>query len=249
MHILITRPIDFGASLQEELLLLGHQVSAFPVIDIIPTPNQSLLLQQINTLNTVDISIWISRNAVKFGMPLIKSIWDPLPTLQWAAVGPGTALALQQHGITNIIKPTQPPFESEALLAALPPVSGKKIMIFRGNEGRPLLIDSLQQQGATVIPVETYQRQLPQKPTVERLARWRHTLVNVIITTSSESLSNLVQLVGADISWVKNIYIVVVGPRMLSLAKQIGFNHIVVADGADDVALIAALQTIQETHP
>ncbi len=248
MRVLITRPLELALPLAEKIKVMGMEPEIFPVIEIQPTSLQSTLCATLKTLNAVDIAIWVSQAAVNYSAPLIHQHWKILPPVQWAAIGAGTAQALEQHGLKPVIVPKHPPYESEALLALSPfqTVKNQKILIFRGNGGRNLLMDTLQQRGATVQAVETYQRCLPKVDMVERLAKWRHTSTQVIVTTSADSLKNFVQMVGSDISWLKNIPVVVVGVRMLELANQLDFKRTLLAQGAEDDAIIQVLQNFKE---
>jgi uroporphyrinogen-III synthase len=77
------------------------------------------------------------------------------------AVGPGTARALQAHGLDSIITPDGQ--DSEALLALpqLADVAGKRVVIVRGVGGRALLADTLRARGAQVDFMECYRRMRP----------------------------------------------------------------------------------------
>lgn len=167
MKILVTRPRLFADSLCNSIKAIGATPILFPTIEIQPNPLSDALKQKILELTHYDCAIFNSRPAVIFGMKAIKSLLDVelLSNLDWIAQGPGTAAELYQAGIYNATSPSIPPYESESLIE-LPPLQklqGKRIALFRGNEGRTLLLDTLIKGGAKVACMEMYRRCLPGK--------------------------------------------------------------------------------------
>src|SRR4029453_8518581 len=111
-------------------------------------------------LSHYQLAIFISTNAVEYGAPDAKR-WPT--TLVTFAPGPGTAEALAAVGIADARIPAGQ-FDSEGLLAfpELADVEGKRIVIFRGDDGRELLGDTLRARGAQVEYVACYRRAKPQ---------------------------------------------------------------------------------------
>lgn len=252
MRVLLTRPANIALGLAEKIKAMGDIAELFPVIEIKKTPLQAALRSAIDILDTQDIAIFISKSAVEFGIPVIKSSWPKLPKILWAAIGSGTAQALQNCGINQVLLTDTPPYESEALLAlpAFQSIQGKRISIFRGNGGRELLSQTLSARGATVQAIEVYQRCLPtfNQDMLERIKDWHHTPINVIVTTSADSLRNLVLLVENLMDDLREIPIVVVGPRMYKLARELKFKHPIIATGADDASIINVLKAFKENR-
>ncbi len=109
-----------------------------------------------------DLYVFISPNAVTFAGRLLEG--HSLPDgARLAAVGSGTAQALQQAGFKVDLLPDAR-FDSEGLLA-LPELSrlaGRRVVIVRGEGGRPLLGDELRARGADVVYAEVYRRSRPE---------------------------------------------------------------------------------------
>lgn len=185
-----------------------------------------------------------------------KADRDPLAQrlrgLVYCAIGPGTAQILHENGVKDVLLPKRKPFETESLLEidALQNVQSKNIMIFCGNGGRTLLIDSLQQRGAVVEVIETYQRSLPTIDLANILNSWQHqpqSAIDVILTTSLDGLHNLMLLMGSDVvEQLKSIPIVVVGLRMYERALKLGFKRPLLSEGADDHSLLATLEAFKD---
>jgi uroporphyrinogen-III synthase len=255
MRVLVTRPYNLGAKLSEKITAMGDIAERFPVIEIKETPHQAPLQSAIDTLDRQYMAIFISQSAVQFGLPAIQSRWTTLPTnILWATIGSGTAHALQNLGINDVLFPPAPPYESESLLAMpeFQSIQGKQISLFRGNGGRELLNETLSARGALVQTIEVYQRCLPtlDQNMVERIENWRHTPISIIVTTSADSLYNLVQLVrsamDAFLNTLTQIPIIVVGARMYKLAKELNFTSPIVATNADDASIMSVLKTFKD---
>lgn len=114
MRVLITRPEPFTHSLCDKLARLNWAVEIFPTIDLQPFPPSARLQAGIDALYTADMAICISRAAVHFGLPLIPAPLTDYPNLQWTAVGPGTADALQTLGLKILF------FQKPSLMAQRP---------------------------------------------------------------------------------------------------------------------------------
>lgn len=248
MKVLVTRPALLAHTLCAKIQEMGAEVEFFPTIQVYPTPYQAALQSAVEKLSVTDIAIFISRASVEFAMPSIQRRWHPfcaqLPYLHWMAIGPGTAAALHHYEIANPLCPKHPPFETETLLALQPlqTIKGKQIYIFQGNGGRNLLSQVLAQRGAIIQTIEVYQRCLPAFTRVAGYSRWDHTDVDIMVTTSADCLHNLLLLVGQEEApWLKDIPIVVVGPRMYKLATELRFKKIFLAMGADDRSIINVL--------
>ena len=243
MRVLVTRPAYAQEGLVQQLKKIQAIPELFPTIEILPTLHQEKLRQALEKLGTAHMAVFVSRAAVQFGIQAIKQRWIPLPAIQWAAIGPGTASALQPHIVQPVLFPTHSPYETEALLllSDFQAVAGKRIVIFRGNGGRELLRQTLQERGAIVQCVEVYRRALPTIDIVEKLTLFRKHPLDVIVTTSAESLNNLLLLVGPNENWIKEIPIIVVGLRMYELANKLEFKCPIIAPSADDASIIKVL--------
>lgn len=95
-------------------------------------------------------------------MNLIRARRQLPASLRIAAIGKGSAKVLAQYGVQNVITPKQK-FDSEALLELpeLQAITGKRIVIFRGDGGRELLDDELARRGARYEYAECYRHQKP----------------------------------------------------------------------------------------
>ena len=86
-----------------------------------------------------------------------------------AAIGPGTAAALREHGLVPDVVPGRS--VAEGLVEALADVPVTRALVARGREGRDVLPDALRARGADVDVLELYEtRAEPLRPEVARAA-------------------------------------------------------------------------------
>ncbi|MBU6488715.1 MAG: fused uroporphyrinogen-III synthase HemD/membrane protein HemX [Burkholderiales bacterium] len=147
-------------------------------------------------------------------------------------------------------------FDSEALLAALEQrlglasLSGRAVLIVRGDGGREWLADRLREAGAQVEAVCAYRRIVP-APTAAAWARVRsllHGAPHAWLLTSSEAVRNLDALARAQLSEGERLAllrapVVAPHPRIAETARAIGFDTIT-ASGPGDARILGALRAL-----
>jgi len=250
MKILVTRPEHQADPLCQLLERYGSKPVCLPVIQIEPITLSKEFSQILSDTHQIDFAIFISPNAVKYGIaPLLSH--NTLPkTLKLVTIGQASAKKLQQLlGRMPDIYPIDN-YNSEALLAldslqeSL--VKNKSIVIFRGLGGRELLANTLRQRGAKVTYAEVYQRIQPKysKSELEPIFGLSRQ-IDMITITSSEGLYNLVALLKQtqqQESYLKQLWqipLVVVTEKMRDQAQVLGFTQpIVIANKASNQALV-----------
>jgi uroporphyrinogen-III synthase len=244
--VLITRPAHQADNLVSLVEAAGGHALLYPAIEIQPLASEALN-QVLSDLGQFDIAIFISANAVTFGLGEIAAKHAELPQgLKLAAVGAATAQALAALGHQPDIAP-QKDFRSESLLAhpALQNVAGQHIVIFRGEGGRELLGDTLAARGARVRYAECYRRAQPQADPSEIEQRWAAGEINVVTSTSIESIENLYRMLSArGKELLRTSAIIVISERMARACLQLGLEgDIIVAEAASDSAIVVAIET------
>lgn len=189
LGVLVTRPRQQSAELVEEIERRGGRAIVFPSIDIAARDRQSIE-DDVAQLSPADITIFISSNAVDFGIDYASG--------EIAAIGPATAAAVENAGRIVSVQP-ESGFDSEQLLAeaAFGDMHGKTVRIIRGNAGREYLANTLMERGATVEYLSTYERRLPRysQDVLDELEnKWRQGDIGAVVVMSVESLANLQSL-------------------------------------------------------
>jgi uroporphyrinogen-III synthase len=238
LNIVVTRPQEQAGTLQKAIVQLGGSTILFPLLEIKPLTDDVLLRSVISRLHEFQLAIFISPNAVRFGMPAIQRADNLPPDLQIATIGLSSAKALTEFGIKKVISP-QHRFDSEALLALpeLVDVNDKHILIFRGDSGRELLGDTLKSRGAQVEYACCYHRTRPQK----NINTLLDVKPDIITVSSSEALRNLGDLLD-PINRVQllTLPLFVSHHRIALAARHLGWQNIVLVDEGDE-GLISAL--------
>lgn len=239
LKIVVTRPRDQAVQLARSIEQAGGVPLLFPLLDISAVQDTRELHEQISRLAQFELAIFISPNAVNYGIAAIRSVGVIPPKLKIATVGQGSAKALRESGIANVIAPAER-FDSEGLLALpeLQNVSGLRVMIFRGDGGRELLGDTLRARGATVEYATCYQRGKPQLDAAVLLAA----VPDSIAVTSSEALGYLWQILNDDDrAALRNTALFVPHARIAGLAREQGWAQVHVTASGDDGMLSALI--------
>lgn len=242
--VLTTRPAAMQGALTSALKKRGFTPIPLPLLEIIPeeleNPSTPGLQSKLLDLDLYQHVIVVSRNAASIAIDLLDQLWPQLPIgVQWHAIGKGTAEELASY---EIHANTNEGLDSEALLTlpAFAQPSGERILIFKGVGGRTLLEETLVERGAKVETISLYQRQMPEYTDAE-LSECFKQAPGAILISSGEALEHLAKL--AD-EWgmFADTPIFVPSQRVADLGNTLGFTDITVAEGADDSAMIAALE-------
>ncbi len=241
LTILVTRPEHQAEPLCRLIEAAGGQPLRLPALTIHHNSDDSVTSQRLAHLSDYQIAIFISPNAVTFGLDAIEHCGGMVDSLLLATVGKGSARTLQQRlGRKPDLVP-QGSYDSEALLALEPlhHVSGKRILIFRGEGGRELLAEGLRQRGARVDYAEVYRREIPPPPADSGWLK----KTDIITLTSSGAMRNLVTMTPlADHELLFSKPLVVVSERCAEQARQLGFQQAIhVTPQASDEAMVDTL--------
>jgi len=199
VRVLVTRPGGGGASLASLIEQHGGEAVAFAVIDIRPPADDPALQAALCQLAEVDLVIFVSVHAVDSvaGQLARRRLRIPHGT-RVAAVGPKTAARCARAAIAVDFVP-RARIDSQGLLGALRDfeAAGKRVLIFRGQSGRETLAEGLRARGATVRHIESYRRQITERPVAPLVERWRAGQIDAVVISSASVLDALTRLLGA----------------------------------------------------
>jgi uroporphyrinogen-III synthase len=245
--VLVTRPAGQADALCRLIASAGGRPLAFPTIEIQPAADPAAARALL--AEDWDLMVFTSRNAVDFALALgCGGTWPTAALL--AAVGRATAAALTAGGRAPDLVPPER-FDSEALTALpdLAQVSGRRVLIVRGEGGRALLGEVLTERGAEVQFAEVYRRVRPGIDPRPVISRWPAD-VGLVIATSDEVLLNLVEMLGSEgRDLLLATPLAVVSERTAQTAHGLGFRTVRVAERAEDKAILQALIELSAAAP
>lgn len=241
VHIAVTRPPEQATKLNAAIAEAGGSVLSFPLLDIASLPDLNAFHAEITPLSQFDWVIFISSNAVQYGMPLLQQASFP-STLKFAAIGPTTASALHAYGIAEVVTPKDR-FDSESLLSlpVFQQMQGQRVLIVRGVGGRELLAETFKQRGAKVVFGECYRRVNPQANATPLERAYQQGQLQAMIITSSEALRFLLDLAG-NTDWLKAIPLFVNHDRIAEQASAHGLSVTSAGQPGDEAMLKLLLQ-------
>ena len=245
MTILVTRPDPAASELVTRLQARGQLAWSLPLIEFTPGRDLDALPHKLAALSPGDLVFLLSQQAIHYAQPVLQRSGTAWPDdVDYYAIGRATALALHTVSGLEVDYPHAQETSDELIrINRLQKVAGKRALILRGNGGRELLAETLRQRGAEVEFCECYQRCNKAYDGAEEGRRWRDRGITTLVVTSGEMLQQLYSLFPAidREEWLLHCRLLVVSERLATLASELGWRHIQVADGADNDALLRAL--------
>ena len=238
-RVVVTRARAQASGFASTLRDLGAEVVELPAIRIEPRLDTPEVVAAVEALHTYALVCVTSPNGAHLlfeAMAVGGRDARALANATVAAIGPGTARALAEHGISADIVPER--FVAEALAEALAPVEvqGRPVLVARAAEARDVLPDALRERGAEVDVVALYET-VRETPTAEAIEAARE--ADYLTFTSSSTVRSLVEALGERVP--RDARVVSIGPVTSDAARGAGLEVAVEAKRHDIEGLLAAL--------
>ena len=153
-----------------------------------------------------------------------------------AAIGPGTAAALAEHGVIADVVPQR--FVAEALVESLAAVDirDRPVLVARAADARDVLPDALAERCARVDVVALYEtvREDPDPAAIEAAGG-----ADYVTFTSSSTVRNLLAAIGDR--FPRSARVVSIGPITSEAARDAGLEVHVEAQRHDPAGVVEAL--------
>ena len=237
--VVVTRARAQASGLAQSLRSLGASVVELPAIRIEPRLDAPEVAAAAGRIGGYALVCVTSPNGAHLLFEALSRAGVDARALHpatVAAIGPGTAGALAEHGIGADVVPER--FVAEALVEALAgvDVEGKRVLVARAAEARDVLPDALRERGAEVDVVALYEtvREEPSEAEVEAAQD-----ADYLTFTSSSTVRNLVEALGDRLP--RTARVVSIGPVTSEAAREAGLDVAVEAEQHDVDGLIAAL--------
>jgi uroporphyrinogen III methyltransferase/synthase len=238
-RVVVTRARAQASGTARALAALGAEVVELPTIRIEPRLDSEEVRAAVANLHAYALVCFTSPNGVRLlfeAMATQGRDARALANATVAAIGPGTAAALGEHGVIADLVPER--FVAEALVEALAdvPIEGKPVLVARAAEAREVLPDALRERGGEVDVVAVYETVAtePDPAALEAAAT-----ADYVTFTSSSTVRNLLAAVGD--SFPRDARVVSIGPVTSETAREAGLEVHVEATRHDPAGLVEAL--------
>lgn len=242
--VLLTRSEADNQRLAHKLEGLGVQTLSMPLLHIHKldeTPEQQRLMLDIDRYHAVMV---VSPVAARLGLQRLDACWPQAPVgIDWFAVGEATASVLEAYGLQVHIPESGQ--DSEALLEL--PIWDElltrpdlKVLVWRGVGGREHLANHVRAAGGQVDYLELYRR-LPPAGLAAALDSASQAGARGIVLASGQGLEHWFAAAGENWSEQRAWRCWVPSRRVAERAKALGCSDIIICEGADDSAVLAAI--------
>jgi uroporphyrinogen III methyltransferase / synthase len=238
-RVVVTRARAQASGLARTLAALGAEVVELPAIRIEPRLDSDEVRHAVDEIYSYALVCLTSPNGVRLLFEALANAGRDaraLANATVAAIGPGTAATLRDHGVIADVVPERS--VAEALVEALADVdvTGRPVLIARAAEARDVLPDALRERGADVDVISLYET-VAEQPRPDALEAARD--ADYVTFTSSSTVRNFVEAVGDG--FPDGARVVSIGPITSEAAREAGLEVHVEAERHDPEGLVEAL--------
>ena len=246
--IVVTRAREQASDLVKRLSDLGAECLECPTIKVSPPQDVKPLDRAMENLSSYDWLIFTSVNGVNFFFErLFQKNKDvrALKDIHTAVIGPATEKRLFDFGLKSDIVPESYRAESVVKAFAGKDVTGRKILLPRAKEARPVLPLELKKMGAVVDEVTAYCTHAVKDNTDVLSARLKERSIDMITFTSSSTVKNFRALFpNEDLKdLMRGVTIASIGPVTADTARDLGFDVHIIAESYTIPGLCQAILT------
>ena len=244
IRIAVTRAREQAEGLMEALGEAGAEVMAFPLIRLAAAA-EPVPLRRALEAGTFDWVVFSSANAVRFcaleAHPLGRSLADCLGGARIACVGPATAAAARDAGLTvDVIPETHVGDAVAPALAAAGMTAGARVLWPRSARARPVLAESLTAYGAEVTDAVAYTTQADRHSARALADALLQKRIEVVIFSSPSTVQSLHEVLPV----MPDVHVAVIGPVTADAARAAGYP----VDTQPNESTVAALVTALQAH-
>ncbi|MFZ5571643.1 MAG: uroporphyrinogen-III C-methyltransferase [Thermodesulfobacteriota bacterium] len=245
-RILVTRARSQASDLVTRLGEMGADCIEYPTIRIEAAADTTALDRAIDGLAGYDWLVFTSVNGVRcFFEQLFRKGRDAraLGHLRTAVIGPATARQLRDFGVCSDITPKTYRAESIVEAFAETDMRSKRVLLPRARGARPILPVELENQGAIVDEIITYEARPVTEQAEQLLASLREKAVDMVTFTSSSTVTHFRNLLpdGEVQDLMAGVTVASIGPITSDTARDLGFTVHVTADEYTIPGLCAAI--------
>ncbi|MCP1728128.1 uroporphyrinogen-III synthase [Natronospira proteinivora] len=239
--VLVTRPAHQQQACLRHIRAEGGEPWSLPLIEIEflnPAPQH---ISGWDALSDNDWLVAVSPNAVTALQRWVADRRLRLPALRFAAVGEGSARALEAAGWPVSARPRRGD-GAQALLDSpgFQPLPGRPVVLARGEGGRRVLDEGLTQAGATLVDLRLYRRRRPALGLSALRQALAQAQCQLLFLTSGTALQHLMDASDSALrEQLQSLAVVAPSERVLKQAQTMGFHGpLLAASDASDQAMV-----------
>ena len=250
-RIMVTRAREQASALVKLLSGLGAECLEYPTIKVVPPDDWKPLDMAIERLSSYDWLVFTSANGVNlffqrfFAKDQFLKNRDvrALRNLRIAVIGPATAKRLFDFGLRSDIVPES--YQAEAVVEAFAKedIKGKKILLPREKEARPILPVELTKMGAVVDEVTAYHTKEVRDNIDLLIKQLEEKTIDLITFTSSSTVKNFHTLLPPEKfeTLMHGVVIACIGPITADTARELGIDVQITAESYTIAGLCKAI--------
>ena len=223
--VLVTRPKGRSSRTADELRRKGAEVLELPSIRTVALEDQSVLYQALDEIKEYQWLVFTSPTGAEIFFEEMfsrKKDIRCLSSLKVAAIGQGTAKVLEQRGILADLIPEV--YDGDSLGEALAQTlhGGEKILIPRASKGNANLVRILEEHGAKVDDVPTYDTIYDKNPLIDVAAEITKGGIDCVVFTSASTVKGFAESTG--LSDYSNVTAACIGKQTKAAADSYGMK-------------------------
>jgi uroporphyrinogen III methyltransferase/synthase len=202
-RIVITRAKEQAEKSAALFVARGAEVVLLPTIELFPPRDPAAVADALGRLRAYAWVAFTSANGVEWTWRALEAAGLDVRAFaeaKIAAIGPGTAAALEARGARVAVMATEKRGEglAKAMLEAMRR-SGETVLLLRAQVARDVLPDTLRDAGHDVHVVSVYETRPASGSEVDAvLAELSRGAIDAITFTSASTVDNFVALVGSE---------------------------------------------------
>lgn len=243
--VLVTRPKGRSSRTAELLRKKGAEVLELPSIKTVPVQDESPLHEALSGMDQYQWLVFTSPTGVEIFFQELRVCHKDIRSLgsvKVAAIGQGTAKALEERGILTDLIPEVYDGDSlgEALAAELQ--GGEKILLPRAEKGNQNLADILRKKGAEVDDIATYKTLYETSPLIHVGEEIHKRAIDCVVFTSASTVKGFVN--STELSDYSSVTAACIGKQTKAEADKYGMKTYM-AEKATIDALIRLVENIK----
>lgn len=223
--VLVTRPRNRSSRTAELLREKGAEVLELPSIKTVPLKDQGPLHAALEKLETYQWMVFTSPTGVEVFFDELKKQKKDIRSLcgvRVAAIGQGTASALEQRGLLADLVPSVYDGDTLARELAEKLDGGERILIPRALKGNENIVPVLKEKGASVDDIGIYETVYESSRLIDSGKELKAGNIDCVVFTSASTVKGFVESTkGADYS---GLVAACIGKQTKAAADQFGME-------------------------